>query len=206
MVSDSESKRSAETIKFLCSYGGKILLRPIDGKLRYVGGLTRILAVDRSICFTELMVKLGEFCGYSVELKCQLPNGNLEMLISIKSDEELVLLIEEYDRCCPGSKIRAVLSTPKSLKTVSPPPSAPASVDFYPVKNAFHFRRSGSCSPAIGYPIGVYKYCDRVRYNPFHGEEKLEFCCGDPRCNGQGNPRFRRFDPYRNKNWLGLAN
>ncbi|KAF2311450.1 hypothetical protein GH714_023130 [Hevea brasiliensis] len=202
MVSDGESKKSADTIKFLCSYGGKILPRPVDGKLRYVCGLTRILAVDRSISFTELMVELGEFCGYSVELKCQLPNGNLEMLISIKSNEELALLIEEYDRCCPGSKIRAVLYPPKSLKTVSPPPSAPASVDFYPVKspfNALDYRRSG-------YPIGVCKDSGRVRYNPFHGQRKPEFCCGDPRCNGQGNPRFRRCDPFRNKNWLGLAN
>ncbi|KAF2319855.1 hypothetical protein GH714_019672 [Hevea brasiliensis] len=158
MMCDSEPKRSADTIKFLCSYGGKILPRPVDGKLRYIGGLTRILAVDRSISFTELIIKLEEFCGYSMQLKCQLPNGNLEMLISIKSDEELALLIEEYDRCCPGAKIRAILSTPKSLKTVSPPPSAPASVDFYPVKSpfyAFGYRRFGSYSPAIRYPIGV---------------------------------------------------
>ncbi|KAF2319866.1 hypothetical protein GH714_019792 [Hevea brasiliensis] len=199
MMCDSEPKRSADTIKFLCSYGGKILPRPVDGKLRYIGGLTRILAVDRSISFTELIIKLEEFCGYSMQLKCQLPNGNLEMLISIKSDEELALLIEEYDRCCPGAKIRAILSTPKSLKTVSPPPSAPASVDFYPVKSpfyAFGYRRFGSYSPAIRYPIGVYKDFGRVCYNPFHRQGKQEFCCGDPRCNGQGNPRFQHCDPY----------
>lgn len=54
MVSDSgESKKSSETVKkFLCSYGGKILPRSGDGKLRYVGGLTRVLAVERSISFT----------------------------------------------------------------------------------------------------------------------------------------------------------
>lgn len=40
------------TLKFLCSYGGKILPRQIDGKLRYVGGLTRVLAVDRSVSFS----------------------------------------------------------------------------------------------------------------------------------------------------------
>lgn len=40
------------TIKFLCSYGGKILPRYPDGKLRYHGGETRLLAVDRSISFT----------------------------------------------------------------------------------------------------------------------------------------------------------
>lgn len=39
------------TIKFLCSYGGKILPRYPDGKLRYLGGQTRVLAVDRSISF-----------------------------------------------------------------------------------------------------------------------------------------------------------
>lgn len=42
----------AATIKFLCSYGGKILPRHPDGKLRYVGGETRVLAVDRSISFS----------------------------------------------------------------------------------------------------------------------------------------------------------
>lgn len=40
------------TIKFLCSYGGKILPRYPDGKLRYVGGHTRVLAVDRSLPFS----------------------------------------------------------------------------------------------------------------------------------------------------------
>ena len=44
-------KPTATTIKFLCSYGGKILPRYPDGKLRYVGGETRVLAVDRFISF-----------------------------------------------------------------------------------------------------------------------------------------------------------
>ncbi|KFK34129.1 hypothetical protein AALP_AA5G105000 [Arabis alpina] len=100
--------------KFLCSYGGKILPRSIDGNLRYVGGFTRVLSVDRSISFAELMVKLEEFCGYSVELKCQLPNGDLETLISVKSDEDLTNIVEEYDRL-HGGKIRAILSLPKHM-------------------------------------------------------------------------------------------
>lgn len=40
------------TLKFLCSYGGKIRFRQTDGKLRYVGGLTRVLAVDRSVSYS----------------------------------------------------------------------------------------------------------------------------------------------------------
>lgn len=38
-------------LKFLCSYGGKILPRPTDGQLKYVGGETRILSVPRSVTF-----------------------------------------------------------------------------------------------------------------------------------------------------------
>ncbi|EEF51930.1 uncharacterized protein LOC8278294 [Ricinus communis] len=180
MVRDSsESKRS--TLKFLCSYGGKIVPRSIDGSLRYVGGLTRVLAVDRSISFAELMVKLGEFCGYSVELRCQLPNGDLETLISIKSEEELRFLIEEYNRNCRGSKIRAVLTPPKSLKTISPPPSTPSSVDLSPTKS-----KPITYGLPIGYPISVYKDTGRMRYNSYFG---------------QGNPRLGCCDSCCYRNW-----
>lgn len=73
----------------------------------------------------ELMVKLGEFCGFSVDLKCQLPNGDLETLVSITSDEDLANLIEEYDRASARDstrhlKIRAILLPRKSLKQISP--------------------------------------------------------------------------------------
>ncbi|KAK8576461.1 hypothetical protein V6N13_032383 [Hibiscus sabdariffa] len=116
MVSQTQSNnKTSATVKFLCSYGGLILPRSSDGKLRYVGGLTRVLSVDRSISFTELMVKLVEFCGFSVTLRCQLPNGDLDSLISIKSDEDLTNIIEVYDEAAlisksAPSKIRAILS------------------------------------------------------------------------------------------------
>ena len=35
------------------------------------------------------MVKLGEFCGSSLNLWCQLPTNDLETLISIMSDDRL---------------------------------------------------------------------------------------------------------------------
>ena len=40
------------TIKFLFSYGGKILPRLTDGKLRYTGGHTRVLALPPPISFS----------------------------------------------------------------------------------------------------------------------------------------------------------
>ncbi|KAJ8748076.1 hypothetical protein K2173_012236 [Erythroxylum novogranatense] len=140
------------TVKFLCSYGGRILPRPGDGMLRYLGGLTRVLP-SIVLLPLRLMVKLGEFCGYSVELRCQLPNGDLETLISIKSDEELSILMQEYDRSSPDSKIRAVLSPPKFLKTVSPPSSVYSSE----TKSAFDAVNGRRCKPWVArYPVDVY--------------------------------------------------
>ena len=51
---ESSNNKNTETIKFLCSYGGKILPCYTDGTLHYTGGLTRVLVVDRSISFTGL--------------------------------------------------------------------------------------------------------------------------------------------------------
>ncbi|CAL0314097.1 unnamed protein product [Lupinus luteus] len=113
------------TIKFLCSYAGKILPRHPDGKLRYVGGHIRVLAVDRTIPFSELLLKLEELCGTSVRhLRCQLPAEDLDALVSISSDEDLANLIEEYDHApSPSLKVRVFLSLPRSLKKVSMPSS-----------------------------------------------------------------------------------
>lgn len=217
-----EQSKRTESLKFLCSYGGKILPRHSDGKLRYVGGLTRVLSVDPSISyagslgscffffffffnfvftcwvsvwiflfffvkflfvydFAELMVKLGEFCGFSVDLRCQLPDGDLETLISIKSDEELANLVEEYRRfskssSSPPPKIRAVLSPPKSLKKVSPSPSeadlsSPTSV-FAAVDSSPNRYVTRSCSPLLGVAAGRHRSpqrsFERVCYYPCH--------------------------------------
>ncbi|AED97708.1 putative PB1 domain-containing protein [Arabidopsis thaliana] len=153
---DYTEKNSGSSLKFLCSYGGRILPRSTDGKLRYVGGHTRVLSVDRSISFSELMKKLYEFCGYSVDLRCQLPNGDLETLISVKSEEELAEIVEEYDRIC-GAKIRAVLSPPRSSHKTESSPSS--SGDRSP-KSPFSVTPSPPNSPSPAY--GRYlqsRYC-----------------------------------------------
>lgn len=130
MVGPSLNNYNPLILKFLCSYGGKILPRHPDGKLRYHGGQTRVLAFDRSISFAELLAKLGELCGSSVSLRCQLPMEDLDALVSITSDEDLANIIEEYDRASspPSSlKIRAFLSIPKKI---SPPSTASTSPKF----------------------------------------------------------------------------
>lgn len=138
----SLQKPSTPTVKFLCSYGGKILPRPSDGLLRYVGGHTRVVSVFRSIAFSELMTKLSEMCGHSVALRCQLPNEEMDVLVSIKSDEDLASIIDEYDRASLLSgkqlKIRAILTPTKPRSNNSSPLSSSSSscADLSPTKSS----------------------------------------------------------------------
>ncbi|KAL5717889.1 hypothetical protein ACHQM5_010845 [Ranunculus cassubicifolius] len=118
-------------LKFVCSYGGMIEPSSCDGSLRYHGGETRILAVPRSINFAELSLKLAEMRGGSlVILRCKLPNEDLDFLVTIRSDEELQNLVQDYELLArtqtPNStelKIKAFLFPwqPK-IKTLSSPP------------------------------------------------------------------------------------
>ncbi|XP_048444454.1 uncharacterized protein LOC125479311 [Pyrus x bretschneideri] len=114
-----------------------------DGKLRYLGGETRVLAVPRSISFSELSSKLTELCGPSVtavSLRCQLPIEDLDALVSTKSDEDLVNLIEEYDRAASSAnmKIRAFQTLSDRLFKDTPWPSVDAVADY--VDNDHVFR------------------------------------------------------------------
>lgn len=52
MVRVGNESSNSDSIKFLCSYGGQILPRHSDYKLRYVGGYTRVLSIDRCVSYT----------------------------------------------------------------------------------------------------------------------------------------------------------
>ncbi|KAL0658016.1 hypothetical protein Bca4012_078601 [Brassica carinata] len=135
------------TIKFLCSYGGKILPRYPDGKLRYNGGHTRVLAVPRSVSFSELASKMAEMCGSAVTIRCQIPTEDLDALVSITCDEDLANLIEEYDLVSSSVKIRVFLNPPRSVKsTASPPPLALPSSTTSPSSSTSSSPRSPSLS------------------------------------------------------------
>ncbi|XP_031492338.1 uncharacterized protein LOC116258953 [Nymphaea colorata] len=85
-------------VRFMCSFGGRILPRPHDNQLRYVGGETRIVAVGRNTGFAGLMAKLSKIAGDDVTVKYQLPNEDLDALISVTTDEDVENMIEEFDR------------------------------------------------------------------------------------------------------------
>ncbi|KAL0327295.1 UNVERIFIED_CONTAM: hypothetical protein Sangu_1807500 [Sesamum angustifolium] len=194
-------------IKFFCSYGGRILPRYPDGKLRYHGGETRVLSVDRSISFAELLVKLGEMCGTPVCLRCQLPTEDLDALVSITSDEDLANLIEEYDRAAaaaaatssPSSlKIRAFLSAPKTSKKSSSPPSpaSSSSNDSTSPKSPLHPSSGGGVPPRslTSARARYIRHSSRPPVYPIIGEKaagklphKYSYQCHHQQHHGHGN-------------------
>ncbi|KAK9050918.1 hypothetical protein SSX86_027543 [Deinandra increscens subsp. villosa] len=191
---------TTDTIKFLCSYGGRIVPRYPDGKLRYHGGQTRVLAVDRSICFPELMVKLGELCEKTVSLRCQLPTEDLDALVSVTSDEDLMNLVEEYDRtaCLQSSslKIRAFLSSPNKCSPT--PTSSTASGSGSSTGTPESPPKSPSlsgCYSAVRFPVTVTNRCVYTSSKP---PVKLPFCYNKP-------ARKLPYYGYRNSNGFCLV-
>ncbi|KAK9077660.1 hypothetical protein SSX86_005997 [Deinandra increscens subsp. villosa] len=93
--SNRVSDNSLSKIKILCSFGGKILPRPHDGKLRYVGGDTRIIRIKRDISWEELWQKTLELYNETASIKYQLPGEDLDALVSVSCDEDLQNMMEE---------------------------------------------------------------------------------------------------------------
>ncbi|CAH9104774.1 unnamed protein product [Cuscuta epithymum] len=90
----------AGKLRLMCSYGGHIVPRPHDKSLCYVGGDTRIVVADRQSSLSDLSIRLSKTLlgGRSFSLKYQLPNEELDSLISVTTDEDLENMIDEYDR------------------------------------------------------------------------------------------------------------
>ncbi|KAJ0243041.1 Uncharacterized protein HA466_0202800 [Hirschfeldia incana] len=97
-MSKGERSPRSNKVKFMTSFGGKILPRPSDGLLKYVGGETRVIAVSPDITFAELNKKLTEMTENDVILKYQILPEDLDALVSVKSDEDLKHMMDEYNR------------------------------------------------------------------------------------------------------------
>jgi len=86
-------------LRLMCSYGGHIM--PRDNSLYYVGGDTRIVAIDRHSSLTHLFSHLSRTLLHGrrpFTLKYHLPNEDLDNLITVSTDEDLQNMIDEYDR------------------------------------------------------------------------------------------------------------
>lgn len=89
------SSGSSRRLKLLCSFGGTIMPRPSDRKLRYVGGETRILRINKDISWEELKQKASTMYNEPHSIKYQLPGEDLDALVSVSSDEDLQNMMEE---------------------------------------------------------------------------------------------------------------
>ncbi|GMI76598.1 PIGMENT DEFECTIVE 331 [Hibiscus trionum] len=100
-------------LRLMCSFGGHIMPRPHDKSLCYVGGETRIVAVDRHCSLSALCARLSRALlgGRSFTLKYQLPNEDLDSLVSVATDEDLENMVEEYDRLAASSASSLSLTT-----------------------------------------------------------------------------------------------
>lgn len=82
--------------RLMCSSGCKIQQRSYDNQLSYVG--THILVVSRRIKFASMKAKLSNEWGTAVSFKYQLPNEDLNALVSVTNDEDMENMMAEYDR------------------------------------------------------------------------------------------------------------
>ncbi|KAJ8560785.1 hypothetical protein K7X08_022645 [Anisodus acutangulus] len=119
---DGDGSVSGRKVKFLCSFGGRIIPRPSDGALRYVGGQTRIISVRRDVSFAELVRKMVDTYGQDVAIKYQLPDEDLDALVSVSCPEDLENMMDEYEklveRASDGSaKLRVFLFSASELKS-----------------------------------------------------------------------------------------
>ncbi|KAK4434696.1 Serine/threonine-protein kinase EDR1 [Sesamum alatum] len=114
----SSGASDSSKLKVLCSFGGRILPRPSDGKLRYVGGETRIIRISKDITWKELWLKTTALYDETCTIKYQLPGEDLDALVSISSDEDLLNMMEECNVLEDGDaskKLRMFLFSPADL-------------------------------------------------------------------------------------------
>ncbi|VVB14710.1 unnamed protein product [Arabis nemorensis] len=105
-------------LRVMCRYGGTIVSPPQTKSPRYVGGDTRIVAVPPSAetSFASLVSHLTVTLGiiYAFKVKYQLPDQDLDSLISVETDEDVQIMMEEYgylssDSSIPQTRIRLFL-------------------------------------------------------------------------------------------------
>ncbi|KAL3824105.1 hypothetical protein ACJIZ3_020134 [Penstemon smallii] len=96
-------------LRLMCSYGGHIVPRPHDKSLCYIGGDTRIIVIHRNnTSLSDLHHRLSKTLNLQQQqpftLKYQLPNEDLDSLISVSTDEDLENMIDEFDRLNNNNK------------------------------------------------------------------------------------------------------
>ncbi|TKW35797.2 hypothetical protein SEVIR_2G400400v4 [Setaria viridis] len=82
-------------MKFLCNFGGRFLPRPIDGKLRYVGGEKHLIQISRGVSWQGLICKTTKLIRQAHIVKYHLPGEQVNVLISVASNDDVHHMIDE---------------------------------------------------------------------------------------------------------------
>ncbi|AED92262.1 putative protein [Arabidopsis thaliana] len=113
-------------LRVMCRYGGSIVSPPQTKSPRYVGGDTRIVAIPSSAetSFASLVSHLTVTLkiSYPFKVKYQLPDQELDSLISVEADEDVQIMMEEHgylssESSIPQSRIRLFLFPLKSQQS-----------------------------------------------------------------------------------------
>ncbi|KAK4788357.1 hypothetical protein SAY86_019676 [Trapa natans] len=105
---------SPSKLRLMCSYGGHIVPRPHKKSLLfYSGGETRIVSIPATAAATLSTFTAAVSAALSVPapftIKYQLPGHDLDSLISLFSDDDLLVLLDELPHLPPPSRIRLFL-------------------------------------------------------------------------------------------------
>jgi len=82
-------------MKFLCNFGGRFLPRPVDGKLRYVGGEKHLIQISQRLSWQGLISKTTKLIRQAHIVKYHLPGEQVNVLISVASDDDVHHMIDE---------------------------------------------------------------------------------------------------------------
>nr|XP_010920603.1 uncharacterized protein LOC105044392 isoform X1 [Elaeis guineensis] len=148
-------------LRLRCSFGGTFVPRHPSGGLRYVGGESRIISVDRrGIGLYKLVSRLSDLCpDCSFSLKYQLPESSSSQpeLISISSDEDVRRMVRNHDRLAAhgkASRLRVFLCdvTPSLAGYVWPrnPTSGTATASCSQLRFPYGERRTFDRGTALG--------------------------------------------------------
>ncbi|KAB2004200.1 hypothetical protein ERO13_D11G172300v2 [Gossypium hirsutum] len=100
---------SAPKLRLMCSYGGRIIPRPQTKSFYYSGGENRLITIPTTdntpLTLSSLATHLATFLRLATPfvLKYQLPDHDLDSLISISTDDDLQIMLEEHKRLSSSS-------------------------------------------------------------------------------------------------------
>jgi hypothetical protein len=180
----------------MCSHGGRFLPCGPDGAIRYVGGVTRVLVVPRSVSFRELAEKLAEMaCGAIVSaVRYRLADDD-GVLVSATCDDELAHMRDDYDRLKatrPSASFRVFFSGQRRGGSGRPPlPPKVRRVQSEPALAA-PARARVHCAAAAPAPMrrvqSAQEFARRGRFQPICYDRRHHCYCGCNRRHGQHEP------------------